>query len=285
MKNSNPKPDTGFTRIDLLTVAAMIFILGVLGAQKLAAATAAAGSPTCTGNQAQLVRALHLYSTDNGDFLPYMSDSGSTQPNSNWLVHGATTAPDATNSAKLINPSYSQLAPYLNGNARVFRCPADASTVLVGGKQVPRVRSVSMSQAVGTNPLTPGAKTSTDGPWLDGNFGHTANRTFRTYARLADVVNPRPADLFIFLDEHPDSINDAAFACMGPLTTPTGYHWIDWPATYHNKAGGFGFADGHGEIHGWANAGTLASPPISSTSQLDLAWIALHVSARITDQP
>ena len=44
------------------------------------------------------------------------------------------------------------------------------------------------------------------------------------------------------LDEHPDSINDSLFAV--PMT---GTAWVDVPASYHNGACGFCFADGHAE--------------------------------------
>jgi hypothetical protein len=285
MNTKNSQAEAGFTRADLAAIVAIVGALALLGAQKLSAAGPTAAGVTCTGNMQQMMRALHLYATDNADFLPLNSDSGIVSAGLNWLIHDARTLPDATNSAKLVS-SFNMLAPYLNGNAGVFRCPADASTVSAGGgKTYPRVRSISISQAVGTSFQSPGAKTATDGAWLDGAHAHTANRTYRTYARLADVVNPRPASLFAFLDEHPDSINDASFGCMGPRASGTGYNWIDWPATYHNKGGGFGFMDGHGEIHGWASVGTLASPPTAGNSQLDLNWIATHVTALVADQP
>jgi prepilin-type processing-associated H-X9-DG protein len=285
MKRNDSQNERGFTRADLVAILAIVAALALLGAQKLTAAGAAAGGSTCTGNMGLLLRALHLYTSDNADYLPFMSDSTSPAPG-NWLAHNAYMLPDATNSAKLINPTFSMLAPYLNGNATVFKCPADPTMITVGagGRQAPRVRSVSMSQAVGTNPTSPGGKSPADGRWLDGG-GHSANRTYRNYARLSDVVNPRPQNLFIFLDEHPDSINDAAFGCMGPHPTASGYQWIDWVATYHNKGAGFGFADGHGEIHIWSGAGIIMSPPSPSTTQQDLHWLATRVSAPVANQP
>jgi prepilin-type processing-associated H-X9-DG protein len=48
------------------------------------------------------------------------------------------------------------------------------------------------------------------------------------------------------LDEHPDSINDGYF-----LINPGASQWGDLPASYHNGAAGFSFADGHSEIHRW----------------------------------
>jgi hypothetical protein len=285
MKTTNPTNTDGFTRIDLAAIIVIIGALTIIAAPKLSASSAAAAGVTCTGNMHQMIRALHLYATDNADFLPPNNPSGLTSVGLNWLIHDATSIPDATNSAKF-NTSFNMLAPYLNGNASVFRCPADSSTVTLSAtRRAPRVRSISMSQAVGTSSQSPGCKTAVDGIWLDGFASHTANRTYRCYARLSDVVNPRPANLYAFIDEHPDSIHDAAFGCMGPRPTPTGYRWIDWVATYHNKGGGFGFMDGHGEIHIWANVGTLANPPSDGTSQLDQHWLATHTSALVTDQP
>ncbi|PAW87524.1 MAG: hypothetical protein B9S33_06125 [Pedosphaera sp. Tous-C6FEB] len=90
----------------------------------------------------------------------------------------------------------------------------------------------------------------------------------------------------MFLDEHPDGINDGGFAVIGSLTPGTGVV-IDFPAPYHNNATAFTFADGHTEIHKWANPNTF--PPIRYTSGIpsanqtgdpDLAWLLTHASAR-----
>jgi prepilin-type processing-associated H-X9-DG protein len=53
-------------------------------------------------------------------------------------------------------------------------------------------------------------------------------------------------DTFVFVDEHPDSINDGAF-----FSPQSKSQFVDIPATYHNRACGFSFADGHAEIHKW----------------------------------
>ena len=50
------------------------------------------------------------------------------------------------------------------------------------------------------------------------------------------------------LDEHPDSINDAFFING---ESRNGDRWTDVPASYHNGACGFSFADGHAEIKKW----------------------------------
>lgn len=90
------------------------------------------------------------------------------------------------------------------------------------------------------------------GEWLDG--GPNPNQTkWRTYAKATEIRTA--AKTIVFLDEHPNSINDAAFAiqCTGnqPNDFWTSAILIDYPANFHNGAAGFSFADGHAEIHKW----------------------------------
>jgi len=63
--------------------------------------------------------------------------------------------------------------------------------------------------------------------------------------------------LLCFLDEHPLSINDGQFAVEMQTTGPFA-QIIDWPASYHNRAAGFSFADGHAEIHRWLGTKILS---------------------------
>jgi prepilin-type processing-associated H-X9-DG protein len=66
----------------------------------------------------------------------------------------------------------------------------------------------------------------------------------------------RPVDVFVILDEQADSINDAAFM-HDPGYTQGQERWRDLPASYHNRAGSFSFADGHSEIHKWLDPRTV----------------------------
>jgi len=95
---------------------------------------------------------------------------------------------------------------------------------------------------------------------------------------------PGPSRLWLFIDENPDSINDAAFAVQMPNGPST--DWIDFPAKLHGNADGLGFVDGHAEIHGWANPRALPTttykslvtpPPINSNR--DVYWLANRTSA------
>ncbi|MCX6927950.1 MAG: hypothetical protein NT154_32785, partial [Verrucomicrobia bacterium] len=97
---------------------------------------------------------------------------------------------------------------------------------------------------------------------------------------------PGPTDTTVFMDEHPDSINDP-----GNFPPVASGFW-DIPSTMHDGAAGFSFADGHAEIHKWK--GVLSRPPnLAVTAQpgvsrlvgtapdreVDKSWFSYH-SAR-----
>ena len=88
---------------------------------------------------------------------------------------------------------------------------------------------------------------------------------------------------WLFLDEHPDSINDGYF-----ITDPNANTWQDLPACYHNGACGFAFADGHSEIHKWKDPrtkplvgyGNGLPLNVASPNNPDIAWLAQNTTVR-----
>ena len=82
---------------------------------------------------------------------------------------------------------------------------------------------------------------------------------------------------WVTIDENPDSINDGWFVVNVTKGAVTGLQWVDYPASYHNNAGGLSFADGHAEIRKWKDQ-TVLKPPLnnarSASSAGDLAWIS-----------
>jgi prepilin-type processing-associated H-X9-DG protein len=73
----------------------------------------------------------------------------------------------------------------------------------------------------------------------------------RQFQRLSDIISPSPANTFVFIDVHPDSI---CWPFYGVLMTP---NYFMFPAGYHNRASVLSFADGHVESKQWKDARTF----------------------------
>ncbi|HWQ93560.1 MAG TPA: hypothetical protein VN673_17990, partial [Clostridia bacterium] len=124
------------------------------------------------------------------------------------------------------------------------------------------------------------------GDWLD-PAGFGANATtgkYRVYYKKSGVDNP--AMRFVFIDEHPDSINLGGFGnAMVPV--PQAARIVDFPASYHNGACGISFSDGHAEIRKWLDSKTKPAPEynndlplnVSSPNNKDMIWLAERTSS------
>jgi len=230
---------TGFTLIELLVVIAVIAILAGLLLPALSRAKAKAQGIACLSNVRQLHTGWFLYAEEHQDRLVNNHGIDETRDRrETWAnnVQDWGASPDNTNHMLLTE---ALLAPYAGKSAALFKCPADKSMAANG----PRIRSVAMNSLVGD----PGVLTNRFNP------------DYLQFFKSGDFLNP--AATFVFLEEHPDTINDGFF--MNRLHE---YRWGNLPASYHNHAANVSFADGHTENHRWVVGGPNATvrPPVQA---------------------
>jgi len=203
----------------------------------LAKAKGKAQSTVCLSNTKQLMLGWMLYVGDNDDLMP-------TKIVANGVDWTANT--DNTNAFKLVDQNQSLMGNYVK-SAGVYKCPADKyQSPLNPG---PRVLSVSANGVLG-NGVQPGNV-----------MNEIADRTYvKQMRKLAELTKPGPANTFVTLDEHPDSIDDALFITRIGCS-PSSAYLANIPASYHYGGGGnFSFADGHSEIHKWVDKGRTVLP-------------------------
>jgi prepilin-type processing-associated H-X9-DG protein len=268
-------PERGFTRVELMAVIVTAVFLGALVLPLLAKGNTGSREAVCLNHHRLLVRACILYSQDFNDRLPNnytipATDGAITSGAfDNWannvMTWGASGSVEDLSNTNVNWAQKGLLSSYLHTNSSVFKCPSDIylSAAQRSKGWHARLRSVSMNGFVGAASSSPTDQTNLHA-WVDPSY--------RQFLKLTQI--PQPTSTFVTLDEHPDSINEGFF-----IVSISGTQWGDLPASYHDGACGFSFADGHSEMHKWLSATSrypvkfsYSTRPFDAAGRMDFQW-------------
>lgn len=249
----------GFTLVELLVVIAIIAILSALLLPVLTKSKGKAETLTCANNLKQLSLAWTLYADDYNDLLVNNHGVPETLARQQTWANNVEDWLASDDNTNLVYLTDGKLGPFANRSTRIFKCPSDREAAPNG----PRIRSMSMNAMVG-------------------NPGELTNRFNPLYTQFYKKGEfPNPSGIFVFLDEHADTLNDGFF-----VNRLEDVEWGNLPGSYHNGGANFSFADGHLESHHWLVPGTVrpvlhtriglipASPP------MDFEWLKIRTSVK-----
>jgi prepilin-type processing-associated H-X9-DG protein len=256
--------------IELLVVIAIIAILAALLLPALTRAKRKATATSCMSNSKQLVTGFIMWALDNSDLCLYSWSGTDPRGTPAWCDGQMGSLPDAIDETLIQKSPTFPNVPSL----KVFRCPSDRSAFLYRGERKPRIRSYSMNGYLGYPNGT-----------VPGNCPPLAPSV-----KLSEIGAPGPASVFVFLDEHENSINDSHYTAFRDMKTFGSQGFLDTPSGRHGNSTGFAFADGHAEVHKWVDSNVEKveygpndtpsyKPSLGTAGPRDFGWWTTHTAA------
>ena len=232
--------EEAFSRVDLLALLAVLALLVCLQLPALAHNKGNSHRAVCVDNLRRLALSWLMYADDNrGRLARNRDDAG---PTNDWVAGWLDFAGRSDNT-NLATITQAELYPY-NKAVEIYRCPDDLSAV----RGQLRIRSYSMNGWVGEG----------TSEWTSG-FQIMTNRS-----RIR-----QPDQTFVFIEEHPASINDGLFV----VDMSASASLLDYPASYHYSGANLGFADGSVVYHQWLNIPATIGPIFPPIRGPDVTWL------------
>ncbi len=267
-----------FTLIELLAIVCMAALLMSIMASGLTKTNQEGKSTRCINNHRQLMTAWRMYAADNAEHviynfpIPAIENETTNQTYRNWAnnIMSWDLNWTTTNLALL---QRGILAPYFGNNTSLYKCPADnfLSWPQTSAGWTARTRSISMNGFFG-----PFSFDGSDATFSERNWFYSV---YRQCLRLSQVQEP--ANTYVLLEEHPDSINDGIF-----INDYIQNSWGDLPGSLHDGGCTVGFADGHVELHRWLSNTSkypvrfyYSTRVFDSLGRMDYQWLSSRMGA------
>jgi prepilin-type N-terminal cleavage/methylation domain-containing protein/prepilin-type processing-associated H-X9-DG protein len=270
----------GFTLVELLVVMAITATLAALLLPALAGARSKARAVTCLNNERQLGLAFQIYTDDFNDRMPYnlgvdeIRQSLAQNQSLNWCSTILDWEVDNTDNTNTTLVTQGGVGPYTGRTAKIYKCPNDnyVSDIQAAAGWTARVRSFSMNAMIG------------DAGQFSRSGANVNNPDYQQFFKLSQV--PKPVQIFVFIEEHPNSVDDGYF-----INNPETLSWTNLPAAHHNGAANLTFADGHLETHRWVQPATKLPirpgvayfpVPVVPGQRSDFDWLMYRTSTTIS---
>ena len=238
-----PGCSVAFTLSELLVVIAIIAILAALLLPALAKTKEEARRINCMSNLKQLQLCWEMYANDYaGVFCPndWIDTGTSGDATLGFMKSNSWCYGDARTDTTTSNIQQGLLFPY-NAQTGIYHCPSDMSTIQdANGNPLPqpRRRSYNMSQSVNGYPL-----------FIDPQSQYYVDALQPCFSKFSSITNPKPSQLFVFIDENENTLEDDQFG----YPSPNYYYgmWFDMPSNRHSQGADLSFADGHVAYWHW----------------------------------